>query len=126
MRAARPLGRPRLGTHGVGALISTALDIVKTAVLYAVAVAIRAQAGPAPSERDRARALHPSNGSAIPTALHGGLVVQDTHPSHRALLLRPVASIWTASPAEGRKLAADLLNRCDLIDPPKLTDWSPE
>jgi hypothetical protein len=107
-------------------VIGTALDIVKTAVLYAVAVAIRAQAGPVQSERDRSRALHPSNGSAIPTALHGGLVVQDTHPTHRALLMRPVASIWTATPGETRQLAADLLNRADLLDPPTLSDWKPE
>lgn len=105
-------------------MISTALDIVKTAVLYAVAVAIRAQAGP--SERDRARLQHPSNGRSLEAAIHGGLVIQDTHPSHKALLLRPIAGMWTSTPAETRQLAADLLNRADLLDPPKLTDWSPE
>jgi hypothetical protein len=105
-------------------MIGTALDIVKTAVLYAVAVAIRAQAGT--PEQERSRREHPSNSSAIGAAMHGGLVIQDTHPSHKALLLRPIAGMWTSTPAETRQLAADLLNRADLLDPPALTDWKPE
>lgn len=56
----------------------------------------------------------------IAGAVHGELILYPTRPGASTVHVRALAGPMALSPTEARKLAADLLNRADFIDPPAI------
>ena len=53
----------------------------------------------------------------MPGAVHGQLAIYDTRFDAPSIHLRAMTGVWAMSASDARRLAADLLNRADLIDP---------
>jgi hypothetical protein len=58
----------------------------------------------------------------ISGSMHDELIIYPTRSGARTVHVRALAGRMAFTPAEARKLAADLLNRADAIDPPVTAD----